>query len=198
MRVTAEAREANRHALLRAAGKLFRAGGIGRVSVADVSHEAGLTHGAFYGHFDSKDALAAEACRAELQAAAGVWRERAAAARLDGEDPLAVMARRYLSEQHRDNLESSCALVALGPEVARADAPLQHALQDGTEALLAVLEEVIAATRPAHPDPLGAALGMLAALAGGLALARALRPNPARSRAALDAALAAALAATEI
>jgi TetR/AcrR family transcriptional regulator, transcriptional repressor for nem operon len=197
MRVTPQTRDAHRHALLRAAGRLFRAGGIGRVSVADITHEAGLTHGAFYGHFESKDALAAEACRDELQTAAQHWRDRVAAARSAGDDPLAIIARRYLSEANRDNLESSCALVALGAEVSRAPALVRAALHQGTEALLAVLEEEIPRARPGHPDPRGAALAMLAAMGGGLALARALLPDLARSRAALDAALATALAATE-
>jgi TetR/AcrR family transcriptional repressor of nem operon len=198
MRVTSQTRDAHRHALLCAAGRLFRAGGIGRVSVAEIAHEAGLTHGAFYGHFESKDALVAEACCGELQEAARHWRDRAAAARMAGDDPLAVIARRYLSEANRDNVENSCALVALGAEISRAPQRVRASLNKGTEALLAVLEEEIQRGRLGHPDPHGAALAMLAALAGGLALARALLPDQARSRAALDAALATALAATEI
>ena len=70
MKVDRPTREAHGAALLRAAGKLFRARGIEAVRIADVSAEAGLTHGAFYGHFASKTALAEAASRVGLEQAA--------------------------------------------------------------------------------------------------------------------------------
>src|SRR5580698_10067964 len=61
MRVSKKQSETNRGALLQAAGRLFREKGFDGVGVAEVAKEAGLTHGALYAHFPSKDALAAEA-----------------------------------------------------------------------------------------------------------------------------------------
>lgn len=57
MKITQEQVARNRHALLEAAGRLFRERGFDAVSVADIYAAAGLTHGVFYGHFASKDAL---------------------------------------------------------------------------------------------------------------------------------------------
>jgi TetR/AcrR family transcriptional regulator, transcriptional repressor for nem operon len=62
MKVTREQVAENRQRILEVAGKLFREKGFDGVSVADIMKSAGLTHGAFYGHFASKDELAAQAC----------------------------------------------------------------------------------------------------------------------------------------
>jgi TetR/AcrR family transcriptional repressor of nem operon len=190
MRVNRETLAAHRAAILEQAGILFRAQGISAVGVADITRAAGLTHGAFYGHFPSKTALAAEACRGSLVEGAGHWRARAARARAQGRDPLAAIIDGYLTERHRDRPEDGCALASLGPEIARAEPPLRAALDTGITALTEVLEEEIGARRPqldaaARAD---AALGVLAAITGGLILARACAADPQRSRAALRAA----------
>jgi TetR/AcrR family transcriptional repressor of nem operon len=190
MRVSRQTLAAHRAAILDHAGKLFRERGIDAVAVADITRAAGLTHGAFYGHFPSKTALAAEACTASLQQGAARWRRRASRARAEGRDPLVAIIDAYLTEQHRDRPEDGCALSSLGPEIARADAPLREALDTGVTALTEVLEQEIAARRPTL-DPAArarAALAVLAAMAGGLILARACAADPDRSRAALHAA----------
>ena len=66
MRVTKEQAAENRRKILAAASRLFRAKGFDGVGVADVMAEAGFTHGGFYNHFASKEALAAEACASEI------------------------------------------------------------------------------------------------------------------------------------
>src|SRR5271165_2136726 len=91
MKVDRPTREAHNAALLAAAGKLFRGHGLDAVRIADVSSAAGLTHGAFYGHFPSKLALAEAACRSGLQEAAQRWRRRAARARAEGRDPVGAV-----------------------------------------------------------------------------------------------------------
>ncbi|MCK8787789.1 TetR/AcrR family transcriptional regulator [Roseomonas sp. NAR14] len=190
MRVSRATLENHRRAILDAAGRLFRRGGLERVTLAEVTREAGLTHGAFYGHYPSKTALAEAACRDSLECAAAKWRVRAAEARAAGADPVAALVHRYLTERHRDEPGGGCALVALGAELCRGEPGLREALSIGTRALLAVLEEEIAPRRPAL-DPDGrrrAALATLAAMAGGLQLARACGPDPELSREALEAA----------
>lgn len=197
MRVTRALAAEHRQALLEQAGRLFRARGIDGVSLAEVARAAGLTHGAFYGHFASKTALVAEAVHGSLLAGAGHWRRRAGRARDAGRDPLAAIVDGYLSERHRDAPEAGCALAALGPEVSRAEAPLADALRAGTEALALVLAEEVAALHPALApvECRARGLAILAAMTGGLVLARALAADPDASRAALDAAARAARAA---
>lgn len=192
MKVDRRTHDAHRDALLNAAGRLFRAQGLDAVRIADVSEAAGLTHGAFYGHFPSKTALAEAACRSGLEDAAARWRRRAARARAEGRDPVGALIDAYLSERHRDAPETGCVLSSLGPDLARADAPLRAALADGTALLLAVLAEEIAAR---HPEAAPAAVetaaeATLAAMIGGLMLARARANDPVRSRDALGAAAA--------
>jgi TetR/AcrR family transcriptional repressor of nem operon len=189
MRVDRHTVETHRAAILAAAGRLFRRGGIATVSVADVTRAAGLTHGAFYGHFPSKEALAAEACRTSLADAADTWRRRTVRARAAGREPIAALIDAYLTERHRDTPEDGCVLAALGPEVARATPPLSGALADGVTALTAVLEAELAARDPAasQADCAETALAILATLTGGIVLARACRADPDRSRAVLKA-----------
>jgi TetR/AcrR family transcriptional repressor of nem operon len=189
MKVDQQTMAAHRAAILDQAGRLFRAHGIDGVALADITGAAGLTHGAFYGHFASKAALAAEACRQSLEQSALHWRKRVAKARRDGADPLAVIVDTYLTPSTRDSRERSCAIASLGHEASRDDA-VRAAMGDGVEALLLVLQEVIAERRPdagpaVHAE---AALGALAAMNGGLTLARLLAAHPKRSAAALKAA----------
>ena len=187
MRVTRKLQAEHRTAMLRHAARLFRGRGVAGVAVADVAQAAGLTHGAFYGHFDSKAALVAEACRDSLEHSARRWREHAARATAEGHDPLDALIERYLTAAHRDGPDRGCALAALGAEAVR-DPVLRDGLAHGTMALLDVLAEVIATSRPAVAAPREAAAAVLAALTGGLVIARALADSPAQSDAALAAA----------
>ena len=96
----------NRRAILAAAGRLFRQRGFDAVSVSEVMTAAGLTHGAFYGYFRSKDELVAAAL-ADLLATRrppGKWAQSAA---------------RYLSPGHRDDSGGGCPVAALASEVGR-------------------------------------------------------------------------------
>jgi TetR/AcrR family transcriptional repressor of nem operon len=199
MRVTRALAAEHRQALLEQGGRLFRARGIEGVSLAEVARAAGLTHGAFYGHFPSKTALVAESVRDSLARGVAHWRRRAARARDEGRDSLQAVIEGYLTARHRDAPETGCALAALGPEMSRAEPMLADALRDGTEALAAVLGEEVAALHPALPaaECRARGLAILAAMTGGLVLARALAADPEASRAALEAASRAARAAAE-
>ncbi|MBG0561237.1 TetR/AcrR family transcriptional regulator [Actinoplanes aureus] len=114
----------NRERIVATAARLFRERGVAGVSVADVMAEAGLTHGGFYKHFASKDALVAEAI---TQAFA----EQAAA--LDGNGTAALLDA-YLSTAHRDHPGTGCPSAGFGGDVARADGgETRRAYAEGVE-----------------------------------------------------------------
>ncbi len=198
MRVTPATLASHRAALLDQAARLFRRQGLDGVNVAEISHAAGLTHGAFYGHFPSKLDLAAEACGKSMQDGAAHWRARAISARARGQDPLTAIIDGFLTPQHRDTPEDGCTLTALGGEIVRAAPKLRAALDDGVAALTAVLEEELAAHRPnlAQDARAATALAVLSGLVGGLIVARACT-SPERSEAALAHAAAMARAACD-
>jgi TetR/AcrR family transcriptional repressor of nem operon len=99
------------------AASRFREDGIDRVGLADLMHEAGLTHGGFYRHFESRDELVAEAVERALHDGG----QAMAAVAESPLDPLAAVIDAYLSTTHRDNLASSCAVTTLAADVARSN-----------------------------------------------------------------------------
>jgi TetR/AcrR family transcriptional repressor of nem operon len=101
--------------ILSEAARLFRERGFGGAGVADIMKAAGLTHGAFYAHFKSKEALAAEALAHALQESQARIEARVAKA----DDPKRSYLDGYLSRKHRDNPGQGCAMAVLGPEIAR-------------------------------------------------------------------------------
>jgi TetR/AcrR family transcriptional repressor of nem operon len=141
----------NRERIVATAARLFRERGISGVSVADVTAEAGLTHGGFYKHFASKDALAAEAV-------ALAFAEQAAAVHTAAVDTVADLIGAYLSPTHRDDPGGGCPSAGFGGDVARAtggDATRQayaegvkgfaRHLGDGREPDLAALSTMVGA-----------------------------------------------------
>src|SRR6478736_399987 len=117
MRTTSERKAETRDRILAAAGELFRGHGIDAVGVDAIMHEAGLTHGGFYAHFASKEALVAEVSAASLARGASRW-ERIS----QDNDPDTALARivgSYLDPAHVAAAERGCVLTALGPEIAR-------------------------------------------------------------------------------
>lgn len=158
MRVTREQFRENRRRILDAAGRLFREKGFSTVTVAEVMEAAGLTHGGFYGHFASKEDLAAQALAGALTPAP---REPGAAPDLAG------FVAAYLSAAHRDRPGTGCALAALGSEAARQPAPVRRAFTEGLEARLARMQEAL------PEGDRAAALAAVSSLVGALVLARA-------------------------
>lgn len=156
-----------RSRILNAAGRGFRRLGFGGIGVDGLAKEAGVTSGAFYGHFPSK----AEAFRAA--AVAGLVQLREAIEDLrasEGEDWLAAFVDFYMSVRRTCDLSESCALQSLTPEVARAD----HGTRTAYEAELLKVAEAVAQGLP--NGPLAArrktAWAILAMLSGGVSLAR--------------------------
>jgi TetR/AcrR family transcriptional regulator, transcriptional repressor for nem operon len=176
-RVSREQADNNRIAITDASARLFRERGIDNVSVAELMAAAGLTHGGFYGHFESKDELAAEACRWAFGRSAERWRRRVTE---KGDRSLARVALtdHYLSAQARSNPGASCPAAGFAVDVAResAGAPVRAAYAAGVDELLKVLASV-QETDVQHGDREGA-LADLATMVGGLILARATEGKP--------------------
>lgn len=147
-RVSKSKMESNRKAILDVSSRLFRERGIGEVSVSDLMGAAGLTHGGFYGHFESKDDLTAQACAQAFDKSAQRWKARLADG-YAGTDASAgtgggrnALIEGYLSARSRDNPGHSCPAPAFAADVARVskDAPLRAAYVDGIKQLLEVLD----------------------------------------------------------
>jgi len=168
MRVSREQAALNRERIVDVAAKLFREKGYEGIGVADLMKGAGLTHGGFYGHFESKEDLLAEACGKAMQTSVEKWRGRLERHK---DNPLGGLARAYLTEAHRDNPGAGCAVASLGTDVARASEPVRKALTAGVKAQLALLAESL----PGTPEERRRrAIASYAAMVGGLVMARAI------------------------
>src|SRR5215469_14499368 len=123
MRYPAKETAAKHDRILKEVSRLFRERGFENVSVAEVMKAAGLTHGAFYAHFGSKEAL---------QAAAVAYGQRVSLEsmqRSNSKKSKESYADRYLSRRHRDNPGDGCTMAALAPEVARSTTQLKGAFE---------------------------------------------------------------------
>lgn len=171
-RVSRAEADSHHEQITEASSRLFRERGIKGVSVADLMGAAGLTHGGFYGHFESKDALAGVAVAHAFEQSAERWRKRIAA-RPERAAGRAELVDKFLSPQSLKAVGIGCPSVALATDVARepAAAPIRTAYHDGLESLLQILASVEegadAAARRSN------ALADFATLAGALMLARA-------------------------
>jgi TetR/AcrR family transcriptional repressor of nem operon len=181
-RVSRKEAEQHRKDIVEAASHLFRAKGLGRVSVPELMAAAGMTHGGFYGHFASKDALAAEA----FEAAFRQMNERIAtsAQGRSWEAACAGLIDSYLSCEHRDHPESGCAAAGLLDFPRDTDSEAVRAAY--AKGVAAMLDAIEAAQAEAIPEARPAAMATLATLVGSLLLARATKDTP-LSEAFLDA-----------
>ena len=168
---------ANHQAIEAAASRLFRERGLHGVTVADVMAEAGLTHGGFYAHYPSKDALAASACESAFAMSAEKWRRRIDAAATPREAYHSI-AERYLRAANCDPSVASCPTATLVADVARAGAehPIHAAYVEGLRKQIATLEALGNSGDPAR-DRADACMG-LAAMMGALLLTRACHGDP--------------------
>ena len=181
-------REATHERIVEVAARTLRRNGYAGVGVADVMKQAGLTHGGFYAHFESREALLAEAIeRAGRESAAAMGR-RIAASRARGESALRAVVEGYLSEEHLRRPEAGCVVAALGSEMARQAPALQGPSAERVTNLIAMVRRALpeGGTREQ-------AMVIAATLVGTLQLARTIGAN-ARGRAMLAAARDALLA----
>jgi TetR/AcrR family transcriptional repressor of nem operon len=168
LRVSREKAAENRQKIVTAAGSLFREKGFDGAAVADLMKAAGLTHGGFYGHFESKDALVAEALSRVLAGSAERWRSHA------NDDPDGAFPRivqRYLSPESRDNPAGACAVPSLGAEVARQGPEAKRAFSRGIADLIDALTPLM--RRRGDARRRAAAIAALSSLVGAAMLARA-------------------------
>src|SRR5438445_8203663 len=101
-------KEETRERILRAAARAIRKHGYAGVGVADVMKQAGLTHGGFYAHFESRDALLTEAIERAGRDSAATMSQRADASRARGESALRAVVEGYLSDAHLSGVETGC------------------------------------------------------------------------------------------
>jgi TetR/AcrR family transcriptional repressor of nem operon len=138
---------------------------------------AGLTHGGFYGHFESKDALAAIACARAFEESEARWRKRVDDAP-DRPAALTALVDGYLSARNRNGPGAGCPVAALANDVAREPEgkPVRAVFHEGLENLL----EILASVQPGDDDTQrrSTAIAQMATLAGALVLARATQGTP--------------------
>jgi TetR/AcrR family transcriptional regulator, transcriptional repressor for nem operon len=171
LRYAPEHKEKTRARILAAAGRLFRRLGYHAAGVDKVMEEAGLTAGGFYAHFDSKQALLAEAIEhigAESDERRAVW-----TGELSGREWAHAFLGGYFSKDHRCQIEAGCPLAALLSDISRAD----DAVKAHFEAIVRELESKLAShvggCGPA--DAKERALAAVALCVGGLGLARSVQ-----------------------
>lgn len=166
MRVTREQAAANREKILEVAGTLFREHGFDGIGVAEIMKHAGLTHGGFYGHFDSKDDLAAE-ITARVLGRAG-WTERLARS---ANPSFGDVVRGYLSRRHREDAGRGCLFAALASDVARQPRPVRRAFTEGLRSRVETLRKLAPGRSAAAKRQ--KALATMAGLVGAMILSRA-------------------------
>jgi AcrR family transcriptional regulator len=162
-------KEATHERIVDAAARAIRRSGYAGTSVADIMKQAGLTHGGFYAHFPSREAMLAEAAdRAGADAVAASTRIAAA---VPPEQALRQMMSAYLSKEHLNSTERGCPVAALGSEMPRQAPEVRRAATRRIKEMI----DVVARHLPDWGQP-GAherALVIVSAMSGALLLARA-------------------------
>jgi TetR/AcrR family transcriptional repressor of nem operon len=159
---------ANHELIVKTAARRIRRDGVDNLGVSELMREAGLTHGGFYRHFDSRDDLVAAAVAAALDHGS---RRMNAAAELGGQAALTAIIDGYLSALHRDKPETGCAVAALPTDIARTDERARAAYSQQVRKYLDVLTQL---TPAGNSDE---AKLILSALVGALTLARAVHES---------------------
>ena len=155
--------------IVKTAAARFREKGIDGISLADLMKEAGLTHGGFYRHFESRDALVAEAVDCALRASDGTLCTTVGDA---GAVDLAGYIEQYLSAEHRDNPAEGCAMAALAGDIARSGSQARTLYSAHIERLVDRLMPLLGEARPASQRR-AHALVIVMTMSGTIAMARA-------------------------
>jgi TetR/AcrR family transcriptional repressor of nem operon len=168
MRYSREHKQETHERIVKKASVRLREKGAHGIGVADLMKEAGLTHGGFYAHFDSREALVVEAFAYAMDRSTERWRK--VAEQTPPDKRLATIVENYLTPVHRDDPGNGCAVPALGAEIAR-ESPKTR------KAFAAKLEQMIDMMADQVPDvpPKAArkqAMATLATMIGTLVLSR--------------------------
>jgi TetR/AcrR family transcriptional repressor of nem operon len=154
--------------IVKKASVRLREKGAHGIGVADLMKEAGLTHGGFYAHFDSREALVVEAFAYAMDRSTERWRKLAA--EIPPEQRLAAIVQGYLTPAHRDDPGHGCAIPALGAEIARESPKTRKAFSAKLERMIDMVAEQIP-DQP-HKAARKQAMASLATMMGALVLAR--------------------------
>jgi TetR/AcrR family transcriptional repressor of nem operon len=181
MRYAPDHKERSRSQIVATAARLFRRDGVVATGVVGLMKGAGLTQGAFYAHFDSKEALIREAMLAAVdQTVEGISQLAEAAG--GGATSLKALINAYLSMTHLDRVDNGCVFAAAGAELAREPVATREALSAASGQLISVIERYL----PHHDEnSMEQARSIFGLLAGTLQLAR-LTPDRTQARAILE------------
>ncbi|RXH35879.1 TetR family transcriptional regulator [Bradyrhizobium nanningense] len=168
MRYSPEHKQETHDRIVKKASVRLREKGAHGIGVADLMKEAGLTHGGFYAHFDSREALVIEAFGYAMDRSMEHWRK--ITDEVSPEKRLALIAEAYLSALHRDNPGQGCSIPALGAEIARESPKARKAFAGKLDEMIELLADYI----PNMPRKAARkqAIATLATMAGTMLLAR--------------------------
>src|SRR5688572_20347881 len=168
MRVSRAQAAENRETVIDVASRLFRQHGFDGIGLKDLMEAAGLTQGAFYKQFASKDDLAAQASNRALESISSRW---SAASESNPKDPLGAVVALYLSMGHREQRGAGCPLVALGSDAARQGADVKASFEAGIRKYLDTLEVWVGGAN--GEDSTDRAMAAISTMVGALVLSRA-------------------------
>jgi TetR/AcrR family transcriptional repressor of nem operon len=171
MRMSQDEKQKSHERIVANASRLLRERGLDGASVGEVMKAAGMTHGGFYKHFDSKEALV----EAAIDAAFAEFTD--ALERGEPNEAVAAYRARYLSEGHRTHPGIGCPVAAVGQDIGRAPDNLKAAFGAGVRRTVAALARVMKGSTPAKE---AAAFRELSMLVGAMVIARASDPKTAR------------------
>jgi TetR/AcrR family transcriptional repressor of nem operon len=167
MRYSKGHKQATRDRIVEAAGRRLKQDGIDGAGVATLMSDAGLTNGAFYAHFTSKEDLVANVLADQLRA-----QRQSFEGHSSGRAGLEAFVRRYLSPRHRDHCADGCPSAALLDEIARRPDATRQVF---TDELLGLVDDIAVRLDPDNAEPARAdALTLFGLMVGTLQLARAL------------------------
>lgn len=168
MRVTRVQASENRQAVIETASRLFREHGFDGIGLKGLMEAAGLTQGAFYKQFASKEDLIAQASARALESATQQWSAAAAARPMDS---LGGVVAFYLSTDHQHEKMDGCPVVALGSDAARQGTTVKASFEAGIKTYLDILERMISEKIDEKSE--GKAMAILSIMVGAMTLARA-------------------------
>jgi TetR/AcrR family transcriptional repressor of nem operon len=167
MRYSKEHKAETHARIVKKASVRLRERGAHGIGVADLMKEAGLTHGGFYAHFDSREALVVEAFEYAMDRSIARWRQQSADT--TPEERFSSIVNAYLSPQHRDNPGHGCAMPALGAEIVRESPKTRRAFAAKLDDMIGLLAEQL----PGGPERARKqAMATLATLMGTILMAR--------------------------
>lgn len=169
MSSTTTRKELSHDRIVEVASRAIRRAGYKGVGVADIMKEAGLTHGGFYAHFDSRDALLVEAMQRAGRDTQAALSEAVALQMAQGSSHFAALVWAYLHDSHLDRPEQGCVVAALSSEMTRQDDAVRGEARQRVKALVALVDKALPAGTAG-----GEAAVIAATLVGALQLARTL------------------------